>query len=77
MERPNAWKTYTKNQLEELETLNDQYRAFLNVGKSTCRQADSESRGQALCSMHEEDHCFIQYWNKAFGGGNEYPGRSY
>lgn len=34
MERPNAWKTYTKNQLEELETLNDQYRAFLNVGKT-------------------------------------------
>ena len=34
MERPNAWKTYTKNQLEELETLNDQNRAFLNVGKT-------------------------------------------
>lgn len=34
MERPNAWKTYTKNQLEELETLNDQYRVFLNVGKT-------------------------------------------
>ena len=34
MELPNAWKTYTKNQLEELETLNDQYRAFLNVGKT-------------------------------------------
>lgn len=34
MERPNAWKTYTKNQLEELETLNDQYRTFLNVGKT-------------------------------------------
>lgn len=34
MERPNAWKTYTKNQLEELETLNNQYRAFLNVGKT-------------------------------------------
>lgn len=34
MERPNAWKTYTKNQLEELETLNDQYRAFLNAGKT-------------------------------------------
>lgn len=34
MERPNAWKSYTKNQLEELETLNDQYRAFLNVGKT-------------------------------------------
>lgn len=34
MERPNAWKTYTKNQLEELERLNDQYRAFLNVGKT-------------------------------------------
>lgn len=34
MERPNAWKTYTKKQLKELETLNEHYRAFLNVGKT-------------------------------------------
>ena len=34
MERPNAWKTYTKKQLKELEKLNKDYRAFLNVGKT-------------------------------------------
>lgn len=34
MERPNAWNTYTKKQLKELETLNQHYRAFLNVGKT-------------------------------------------
>lgn len=34
MERPNAWKTYTKKQLKELEKLNKNYRAFLNVGKT-------------------------------------------
>lgn len=34
MERPNAWKTYTKKQLKEVETLNEHYRAFLNVGKT-------------------------------------------
>ena len=34
MERPNAWKTYTKKQLKELEKLNKDYRAFLKVGKT-------------------------------------------
>lgn len=34
MERPNAWNTYTKKQLKELETLNQHYRAFLNAGKT-------------------------------------------
>lgn len=34
MERPNAWKTYTKKQLKELEKLNKNYRAFLDVGKT-------------------------------------------
>lgn len=34
MERPNAWKTYTKKQLKELEMLNKGYRAFLDAGKT-------------------------------------------
>lgn len=34
MERPNAWKTYTKKQLKELEKLNKNYRAFLDAGKT-------------------------------------------
>lgn len=34
MERPNAWNTYTKKQLKELEVLNQHYRAFLDVGKT-------------------------------------------
>lgn len=34
MERPNAWKSYTKKQLKELEKLNKNYRAFLDVGKT-------------------------------------------
>lgn len=34
MERPNAWNTYTKKQLKELEALNQHYRAFLDVGKT-------------------------------------------
>lgn len=34
MERPNAWKTYTKKQLKELEKLNKSYRAFLDAGKT-------------------------------------------
>lgn len=34
MERPNAWKSYTEEQLKELEKLNKDYRAFLDVGKT-------------------------------------------
>lgn len=34
MERPNAWKTYTKKQLKELEKLNKNYRTFLDAGKT-------------------------------------------
>lgn len=34
MERPNAWKDYTKKQLKELEKLNKDYRAFLDAGKT-------------------------------------------
>lgn len=34
MERPNAWKAYTKKQLKELEKLNKNYRAFLDTGKT-------------------------------------------
>lgn len=34
MERPNAWKAYTKKQLKELEKLNKNYRAFLDAGKT-------------------------------------------
>ncbi len=34
MERPNAWKTYTKKQLGELEALNKDYLDFLTVGKT-------------------------------------------
>lgn len=34
MERKNAWKEYTDEQMKELEELNEKYLAFLNVGKT-------------------------------------------
>ena len=34
MERPNAWKTYTKKDLEKLEVLNKDYMDFLDKGKT-------------------------------------------
>ncbi len=34
MERANAWKSYTKNDLQELETLNQGYLDFLSQGKT-------------------------------------------
>ena len=34
MEHKNAWRTYTKEQTEELEALSVRYRAFLDAGKT-------------------------------------------
>ena len=34
MERPNAWKTYTKTELKKLETFAKEYRAFIDAGKT-------------------------------------------
>lgn len=34
MERPNAWKSYTKKEVKELNKLNKEYREFLNRGKT-------------------------------------------
>lgn len=34
MERKNVWKTYTEQEIEELEVLNRQYREFLDEGKT-------------------------------------------
>ena len=34
MERKNAWKSYTKKELKELEKLNKAYREFLDKGKT-------------------------------------------
>ena len=34
MERRNAWKTYTQEQLKELDQINDRYKVFLDEGKT-------------------------------------------
>ena len=34
MERENCWNSYSENELEELEKFNDDYRAFLDKGKT-------------------------------------------
>ena len=34
MERPNAWKTYKKTELKNVEKLSDAYKAFLDAGKT-------------------------------------------
>lgn len=46
MERPNAWKTYTKKQKKELEKLNQHYREFLSECK-TERECVREIKKQA------------------------------
>ncbi len=42
MKQDNVWKTYTADQLEELETLSKRYKAFLDAGK-TERECVTES----------------------------------
>ena len=49
MERPNAWKSYTKKQLKELEKLIKDYRAFLDAGK-TERECIAEIVKQAVAA---------------------------
>ena len=42
MERPNAWKSYSKKELKELEKLNKGYMDFLSYGKTermNCKQS--------------------------------------
>ena len=34
MERKNAWKDYTKKEIKEMEKLNQDYRKFLDQGKT-------------------------------------------
>ena len=34
MERPNAWKTYSKTEMKKLETAAKEYRAFIDAGKT-------------------------------------------
>ena len=34
MERRNAWKTYTQEQLKELDQINDRYKICLDEGKT-------------------------------------------
>lgn len=34
MERRNAWKTYTQEQLKELDQINDRYKVCLDEGKT-------------------------------------------
>jgi len=34
MERPNAWKSYSKTELKKLEAVSDEYKTFINAGKT-------------------------------------------
>ena len=52
MERPNAWKNYTKNELKKLEAFAAEYRAFLDAGKT-------ERECAALCVEELEKAGYI------------------
>ena len=34
MERPNAWKTYNKTEMKKLEKFAEEYKAFIDAGKT-------------------------------------------
>ena len=38
MIRKNAWKSYTDSQKQELNTINEKYKACLNAGKTSLMQ---------------------------------------
>lgn len=56
MEHKNAWKTYTKEQMEELEALAVRYRSFLDAGKTErecVKEAVRIARAHGYISLEE------------------------
>ncbi len=71
MERRNAWKSYTKKQLKELEELNAGYRKFLDTGK-TERECVQESIRMAEEAGYKSLHKIIAKDKKCKPGDKVY-----
>ena len=71
MERANCWNSYSENELEELEKLNDDYRAFLDNGK-TERECVKETIRQAKEAGYKDLQNIIKNGKKLKAGDRVY-----
>ena len=71
MERENCWNSYSENELEELEKLNDDYRAFLDKGK-TERECVKETIRQAKEAGYKDLQNIIKNGKKLKAGDRVY-----
>lgn len=71
MERENCWNSYSENELEELEKLNDDYRAFLDNGK-TERECVKETIRQAKEAGYKDLQNIIKNGKKLKAGDRVY-----
>lgn len=71
MERENCWNSYSENELEELEKLNDDYRVFLDKGK-TERECVKETIRQAKEAGYKDLPNIIKNGKKLKAGDRVY-----
>lgn len=71
MERENCWNSYSENELEELEKLNDDYRVFLDKGK-TERECVKETIRQAKEAGYKDLQNVIKNGKKLKAGDRVY-----
>lgn len=71
MERENCWNSYSENELEELEKLNDDYRFFLDKGK-TERECVKETIRQAKEAGYKDLQNIIKNGKKLKAGDRVY-----
>ena len=55
MERPNAWKTYTKTEEKKLNTFAEEYKAFINAGKT-----ERECTDQAVEALEKAGYISLE-----------------
>lgn len=59
MDKKNVWKTYTRDQMSELDKVNDRYKACLDEGKTErgcVRLAVRELRKQGYCDIRQKEN---------------------
>lgn len=71
MEKENCWNSYSENELEELEQLNDDYRVFLDNGK-TERECVKETIRQAKEAGYKDLQNIIKNGKKLKAGDRVY-----
>ncbi len=71
MERPNAWKGYTKKDVKELNKLSREYREFLDEGK-TERECVNKAVSMAEAAGYLPGFKAVQYYDYT-----AIPGKAY